>query len=440
MISSIRPLQLFVLLILGFLVCRLSGADNTQPVPDRTLTLEDSVRLATNNSQALLTSHEDVDIALQRVREAESLFFPKLDLNANMNKFRVQNNTPLLLHPALGPTLVSNDPHENFYTARANIYQTVYEGGRLQNTWRQARISYERARSVNESLELQVTNAAKEACYDLLLAQEKSRQYHEIVGKLDTLEHSKGGSLHERIGFESELDYLRAEAADASLAEQQARLSYLRTLNLELNTTILLKGQLETHPMELDLQKMLAWASQYRSELRQTEYQQELDALGVSLSLAERTPTVAFGASYERTGTDVSLPTANWVGTLNVNLPVSISDMFYGFAKVREHRAEYRQATLKHAETEDQIQMQVRQAFMKYRFWQDELLPREQAWKRLEDMVSPLHKGEGNSFERAEAERMLLEARLRFEEAVHGHLAALAALEGAVGHPLNNEQ
>jgi len=58
----------------------------------------------------------------------------------------------------------------------------------------------------------------------------------------------------------------------------------------------------------------------------------------------------------------------------------------------------------------------------------------------LEDMVSPLRQGRGNSFERAEAEHLLLEARLRYEEAIHGHLTALAALEGAVGHPLNNEQ
>ncbi len=45
-----------------------------QPLPDRTLTLEESVRLALNNSQALLSSREDVNIALQRVRETESLF------------------------------------------------------------------------------------------------------------------------------------------------------------------------------------------------------------------------------------------------------------------------------------------------------------------------------------------------------------------------------
>jgi outer membrane protein TolC len=195
-----------------------------------------------------------------------------------------------------------------------------------------------------------------------------------------------------------------------------------------------------THPVELDLQKMLAWSSQYRSELRQTEYQQELDALGISLSLAERTPTVAFGASYERTGHDVDqLQTANWAGTLNVNLPVSISDMFYGWAKVRERRAQYRQATLKHAETEDQIQLQVREAYTKYRFWQDELPTREKDFRRLEKMVESLREGRKSTVERVMAERLLTESRLRYQEAIHGHLSALAAIEKAVGHPISGD-
>src|SRR5204863_4082124 len=125
-----------------------------------------------------------------------------------------------------------------------------------------------------------------------------------------------------------------------------------------LNTNVSLKGELSSQPVELDLQKMLAWASQYRAELRQTEYQEELDALGISLSLAERTPTVGFGASYERSGHDIGLATEDWVGTLNINVPLSFSNLFFGWAKVREHKAQYRQATLKHAETSDQIQLQ----------------------------------------------------------------------------------
>src|SRR5258706_3917729 len=171
-------------------------------LPDRTLTLEDSVRIALNNSQAFLSAREDVNIALQRVRQSESLFFPRLDLNANWSKFRVEDGTPLMLEPALGPTLVPSSPRQNFYTARASIYQSVYEGGRSQNLWRQARISYARAKNANESLQTQVAAGAKQAFYDFLFAQEKRTYLVELLKKSDTASARCAGSLSNQLRLE----------------------------------------------------------------------------------------------------------------------------------------------------------------------------------------------------------------------------------------------
>jgi outer membrane protein TolC len=412
-----------------------------QEIPDRTLTLDESVHLALNNSEALLSSREDVDIALQRVRQTESLFFPTLDLNANWSKFRVQGNTPLLLDPALGPTLITSSPRENFFTARASIYQSVYEGGRSQNLWRQARISYDRAKNANEALQTQVAASAKQVFYDLLFAQQKKRYLDDLLRKNEDPIRRHAGSLTEQLRFESELALIRTRASEAVQAEQDAQRAYLQTLNLELNTTIALRGNFETHPMTLDLPKLLAWSAEYRSELRQTEYQQELDALGVGLSLAERRPTIGFGASYQRSGYDLDiLPTADWAGTLNINLPVNVSDLVFGWAKVRERRALYRQATLKHAEVSDQVQLQVRQAYDQVKFWQNELAPRQESLQRLESISAELEKQHAPLAERLEAERIVMEARIRFLEAVHGHLSALATLERAVGKALGDER
>ena len=430
----------FLFIGAGILLVGASAFAQSLYLQDRTLTLEDSVKLALNNSQSLLSAREDVNIALQRVREAESLFFPSLDLNANWSKFRVEGSNPLMLQPALGPTLIPANPRQNFYSARANIYQSVYEGGRSKNLWQQTRISYERARSSNEALQTQVAAGAKESFYDLLFAQEKRRYLSDLLKKCDALSSREGASLTEQLRLESEIALVRSRASEAAQAAQSAERAYLQTLNLELNTTVSLKGGLETHPVSLDLAKLLAWSTQYRTELRQTEFQQELDALGISLSLSERQPTVGFGASYERVGNDIDLPTGNWAGTLNVNLPVSISDLVYGWAKVRERRAQYRQATLKHAEVQDQIQLQVRQAYDSYLFWQSELSPRRQSLARLETLLESVRKQKSRAAERLEAERIVMEARVRFLEAVHGHLVSLAELERAVGKPLNEER
>ncbi len=414
-------------------------ADVRGPV-DRTLTLDESVKLGLNNSQLLLSAREDVTIALQRVQQAEAQFYPKLDLNANWSKFGVDGDTPLMIQPSLGPTLVPNNPRQNYYTFRANIYQSVYEGGRGRNTWKQARIVYERAKDLHESMQVQVAGAIKQAFYDLLMAQERSALRTELSARVEkeASRRSSKESLSDRLRLEHGRANVRASAAEAAEEEAQARLGYLRSLNLELNTQIAVQGELKTQPVDLDLQKLLAWASRYRSELRQTEYQQESDALGIRLSLAERTPRVALGASYERTGYDVDLRTINWAGTLNVNLPLSVSDLLFGWAKVREHRAQYRQATLRHTEAADVIEKQVRQAYTDYRFWQGEIPKRNEERARLKALLDDVRRSTLRLSDRLDAEEFYVDADLRYQEAVHGHLSSLTALERATGKVLND--
>jgi outer membrane protein TolC len=406
---------------------------------DRVLTLEDSVRIAQSQSEGVLSSREDVTIALQRVHQAESLLFPQLDLNANWSKFRVEGDRPFLTQQSLGLTLIPENSRPNYYTTRVDIYQPLYEGGRLRNTWRQARIAYEKSRDIQEGLQAQVTASAKQAFFDLLLAQTRSTLYTNAMAKADALHPSTRGSFAERLRFERSRSDLREAVVQSVLEENVARLDYLRTLNLELNTHIQLSGELKTVPSTIDLQKMLAWASRYRSELRQTEYQQESDALGISLSLAERTPRIGLGATYERSGNDIDLPVANWTGTLNINLPVSFSDMFFGWAKVRERRAQYRQATVKHADAADQVEKQVREAYLTYRYWEDEMDPRAEELKRAQALIDAANQETINAADQLDLLRLRTDAEVRNLQASHGHLWAKAALEKAVGHPLDEK-
>jgi len=433
----VKQTAFFIVLIalaIGVVRQPVFGAD---PLIDRVLTLDESLRLASNNSQQILSAREDVNISLQRVKQAESLLFPKLDVNANWSKSRVMGDTPLLLPSNMGLTLIPDTPRENFYSARIDVYQPIYEGGRLRNTWRQARIAYEKARNVQDSLLTQTQGQARQVFFDLLFAQARREEYDRIWK--GTASWAADGRLgfSERLKVERERAGLRAQRQEAVLDEDMARLSYLRALNLEMNTSVRLDGKLETRRRELDLQKLLAWASRYRSELKQTEYQQEFDALGVSLSQAERTPRIGLGAAYERTGNDMELPTANWFGTLNIHLPVSISDMVFGWAKVRERRAQYRQAVVRRADASDQIEKQVREAYSQFLYWQNELQPREEELKRLDRWASESSgAGRATPSERLELSRLRADMKIAYLQAVHGHLWSQAALERAVGHSL----
>jgi outer membrane protein TolC len=103
---------------------------------------------------------------------------------------------------------------------------------------------------------------------------------------------------------------------------------------------------------------------------------------------------------------------------------------------VRERKAQFRKATLGHAEASDQVQLDVRRAYAQYLHWQEELLPREQSVRVMELELQKLRTGFTRTRERLEAERLILDAQLSYLRAVQGHLCALAELERAVGHPL----
>jgi hypothetical protein len=82
----------------------------------------------------------------------------------------------------------------------------------------------------------------------------------------------------------------------------------------------------------------------------------------------------------------------------------------------------------------------VRQAYDQCQFWQGELSPRQESLRRMQSLLAALERQGARTTERLEAERIVMEAKIRFLEAVHGHLSALASLERAVGKPLNEER
>ncbi|MBI3292544.1 MAG: TolC family protein [Elusimicrobia bacterium] len=424
--------------------------------PERVLTLEEAVTLAINNNQELLSAKEDANIAQQRVKEAQALFFPKLDLYAGYSRFNIRNLFPL--SPGLGPAILQPTfETENFYQARASLYQTLYSGGRSWNTYRLAKVAQEQANSQYEATKNAVSYRAKKAFFDVRLEQARSELYaHSLLASWDEKRiqlfgTSQGLTSLERLKEEEELELYRGDAAQAARELERSRLVFLRTLAIEQHTGVELRGEFFQELPSMDLQKCLAWAKQYRPELRQTQFQAQIDALGVSLSLAERFPTVAFGSSYEFSGQRYPLSSPNWAATVYINLPLSVSNIYFGWTRTRERRAQYRQTRVQRAALEDAIELEVRQAFADCQFWHQEKVRREEAVRRLSNWQEAVTKkwpmkagqplrGSGvSAADVAQGERRLLEARLRALQALHGQTLAVVSLEHAMGRSFQGE-
>ena len=324
---------------------------------ERVLTIEECTKLALNINQDILIANEAILYAEQRVNEAKSLYFPKLDLNFNVSRF--DNDFPTLINSHYLPATIllpMIGDVDYFYSTKVALWQPIYNGGKTTATNKLAKINYEKAKTNSEIKKNEVVAQVKSQFYKNVALKEKIQIYKDYLSK------KPNAALQEQ------LDILEHEY-------ELETLELLSLVGLELDTVIDIDGTLETKKLDLDLQQCILWAYQFRPEIKTTQYQESMDNIGVNLITMEKLPTIMLGASYDWLGDDLEKWEKDWYISLNINLP-----LFEGgavFSRLKQKKIQARQATIERAKIEDQIKLEVRKAFSEYNFWYDKLIKSE---------------------------------------------------------------
>jgi len=396
------------------------------------LNLEESVRLALLNDAQFLSAEQDIKISEQRVRESRFLFYPEIGFGVSATRFHSER--PFVLQPEFGSLFILPNPNrdDRLVSGRAFLLHQLYAGGRTLNTLRLAQAGLKAARARYDAVKLDVTLGVEKVFYELLLAQERKRLVEARLQEARKFLEAGTLSPWQRLEAEGLLERFRVRLAGAERDLQQARLGYLRAVNLELDTQVQLDGALETRLVAAELEKLSVWAVELRPELQSEVYKAQMDAISVNLALARRLPSVFFGADYEYTGRDLPLRQNNWDITLGIRIPVT----YDFFTQLRQKRAEQRQGQIKRAELQDKVKLEVHQAYQDLRFWQGEWQRREESLKTVRELYSAAQKSAGEPLAKARALEGLLDVETLRLEAVFQHLLAKARLERAVGRTL----
>ena len=147
-------------------------------------------------------------------------------------------------------------------------------------------------------------------------------------------------------------------------------LNLLISIGLELDTIVMLDGNLMPKIKKFDLNQCMLWAYQFRPEMQTTQNQELIDGLMVNLLSMQRFPTISIGAGQEWLGDRMIGDASNWYVSINANLP--IFDGGGSFARVKQGKINAREATLKRSKIEEEIKLQVNKALMEYNFWKDQ--------------------------------------------------------------------
>ena len=422
------------LVVFAVLVVNLAGltarAEEPALMTDRIYTLDDALRLLRNDPR-LQSAEQDVIIAESRVTEAQLRFLPEIGIQASASKYN--SLYPFSLSQDFRNILLFPSPHQdNIYSGRTYFNMPLYEGQRTLNTYRLAQAGQKQALANRDSVKMDLIFQVKSVFYRLLLAQERSAAAAEDLQALERAAQDGGLGSWEAVEVESSLATARSRSAEAAHELNNARLEFLKMLNLELDTPFRVSGTLDSTPLKVEVERAVLWAMELRPELQSQTYKAQADSIGVNLAFGRRYPTVFVAGDYELTSQTFPINKNNWDVTVGVKLPFTY-DLF---SQLKQKRAEQRQGQLARSDLQDRVRLEVRQAANTLSFWQDEFPRREKQWRRVQSLYEAASGKAGAMMSRLRAREGLLQLRLDYLAAVAEHLLARARLERAVGREI----
>lgn len=411
-----------------------------------TLTLQSSLERTLNNNPRLLSAQKDLSISQAQLREAKSLFYPKVNLNLDYVRYR--NETIGLTSPELGNAVLeapiansagerANPLSENLYLGRLGFLQTLYSGGKLTYTLKRSKAGVKRAESSFETLKQHAAYETASTFYRLLALKEEQKVLSDALFQLEKLNKSER-SAHGRLAAMELRSDLRKQLGDLKQQHQTVHFDYLRSMGMELFSDIEVEGTLDCSPPAEDVQTALVWAKQNRAELKETLIQEEVDQLSVDLSLTERYPVFLLGGGVELRNDELPLEESNWNAVLSMNIP--LFDGFSSKARVRESRSRADQSRLRRVQLEDEVEMQVRSAMADCQHWQQEKVVRQEelaAVKQAKNRYFGSNRTSDSFAEQLDYMRWMVKANNDFIEAQYEFCMARARLAKAMGRPLS---
>lgn len=433
-------------LIVVLTVCILTvGAWSQEQAP--ALTLQDSIRIALQNSRTLRSVLQDERKANARVREAGGSGLPQLNLQAN---YRRLDQAPKARFPFYDPNTgqfgfneITIQPIDSG-TATLSLSQLIDVSG-LIRTATQAASLYSRVASLDvqrtrNELVLQV----KQAFYDVLRAQELVKVAEEALQNAEI--RRKMAQAAVEAGVSPKLDVLRADAAVASVQQsvitarnvlQLAKAAFNNTLGRRVDEPVELILVEEPEPQPLAFSECLQEALSRRPEAVQANVGVELARKQETSARRDQLPTVMLTGQW-----DFNLRTATFQPressfTAFLMVQFKIWDSGQTRSRIEQVRADADKAQIAVESVREGIALEVRSAYLSLLEAQEKANAAEKGVMAAEESlrVARLRYESGVSvqLELSDTELAYTQARQNLVNARYDLRVAWARLEKAMG-------
>jgi TolC family type I secretion outer membrane protein len=408
---------------------------------DEVLTLSRCVEIALRQQPSLLASMYTVNASQSRVGEAQSGYFPQVNLSGGYNRIMPMPGSTSSTIPGFISTVGSKAYDQ--YLGTAALTQMIYDFGKTPTQVSIAQLNLDASRSDLDATRAQTILAVKQAYFGLLKGQRNLDVAKETVGQYQ--QHLDQANGFFEVGVKPKFDVTKAEVdlsnAQLSLitadnALKIARVTLNNAMGLSNAPEYRIEDSLAFVKKDLTLAKALDTTMQNRPEILATERRVKAAEENVSLAKKGFFPVISGSAAYSRASiNDASFKQDGWNAGVSVSIPIFSG--FLTYHQVKEADANYNAAKANYDLLKLNIVLEVQQAYLNLVAAADRIptseLAQRQATENLDIASGRYAAGVGNPIEVTDAQVTYTNAKTTYTQALYDYNVAIANLDKSMG-------
>lgn len=397
-----------------FAVCLLTTAEGRPDV----LTLEQSITMALADSPALKAAAATATAMEARTQVARANRYPQLDAKFVYPFVGTESGV------SMNQTLWDFQRTTNQIKSKtAQVKSSEFERATSrEDIILQTKIAYFTVLSLQARLE-----ALDKALHEQEQRLARSEEFFKL-GRLSRVDFSKAGI---------NLNNARLNLLKGQQSLQDARLQFASIIGLQESDDYTLAPVTEPLKFRGNLDDVIHQAFQSRPELNRLRAEAESYRADLSASKGDYFPTIFGRAGYRIKGKGADQPAV----IVGIGIRYQIFDGFAKTARVKEAEANLLRSRFDMETTEKQIELEIRQAYLHVRAFEETLDLTEQAAHTAAEhdaiVQSQYRIGRASVVDLAESEALLSATRADHLQALYDYEIALAQLERALGRKLD---
>ncbi len=341
--------------------------------PAEALSLKDTVELALKANLGIKRSQEEINAAEAVRHSSMTKFLPTLGTSYNVIYRNEERTQPSLL--GAGRPIVTSPQDQ--YTFTTSFTQPIFTGFGLINEYKLSDLGLDRTEVASKLTRQDVILDAKNAYFSVLKNQKLLEVAQQTVTSI-TSQKEVSENFY-KVGLSPLNDLLQSQVQLANARQQlttaQNNLEIARTrfntvLRRSVNTPVLLVEELDYGSFQTSLDECLSEAQKNRLEIQVADLDIEIAGKQVKLTEKDYFPSVNFIGTYARTGDDWQAHGGEGISdSAGWNVQATATWDFWQWGRTgygrKEKLARLAQSKYKKTEITDNINLEVKQAYLR---------------------------------------------------------------------------